>query len=693
MLLAILLLLGCRNEKLPADVAADNPNLISVVRLPGDTSLLELAQYLPLLCEADSVTSATLRIAPADNDGTVFRIACGSGAPAMNVIDVWRDGKKTAVFARHPRAVNSPDYYVTSTGTSGRTIDFAANFEPEAAIVMIQNVTLSPSAVTIRSKEVVVKIPAWAADMPESSLRLYAFAGDRLSNDVLIPLQNGVPVADSRSLPRQDKHTYIIYSLMVDRFCNGDSGNDRRIDSPEVLPKVDYYGGDIAGITQKIKEGFFSELGVNTIWISPITLNPPGAWGQSEHPKTKFSGYHGYWPLNLTVPDPRYGTPEQIREMLEEAHGRNLNVILDYVSHHVHIDNPLMQEHPDWITPMILPDGRRNLELWDEQRLTTWFDTHLPTLDLGRKEVYEPMVDSALYWIAHYDFDGFRHDASKHVPEIFWQTLTRRMRERFPERSVYQIGETYGSPQLIGSYVKSGMLDAQFDFNVYDAAIRNIGRRDGDLCKLYNTLTESLRTYGYHNLMGYITGNHDRPRFISLADGAVSWDENSKAAGWNRDITIRDTVGYRKLALLEAFMMTLPGIPCIYQGDDYGVPGANDPDNRRMMQFGDYNVHESALRAKLEKLTALRRCNMVFLYGDLVPLHADSTVIVFARSYMGKTAVTALNNMDEVRRLTVTLPANLDPAGLKAHFGHTVTISGSDVTFDLSAVGYEIATN
>ncbi|HAG48904.1 MAG TPA: alpha-amlyase, partial [Cryomorphaceae bacterium] len=87
-------------------------------------------------------------------------------------------------------------------------------------------------------------------------------------------------------------------------------------------------------------------------------------------------------------------------------HGRNMNVLLDYVANHVHLDHPVYKEHPDWATSLYLPDGSLNTERWDEHRLTTWFDTHLPTLDLRRPEVVEPMTDSALIWMTEFGIDG-----------------------------------------------------------------------------------------------------------------------------------------------------------------------------------------------------------------------------------------------------------------------------------------------
>ena len=193
--------------------------------------------------------------------------------------------------------------------------------------------------------------------------------------------------------------------------------------------------------------------------------------------------------------------------------------LVDYVANHLHQSSPILKEHPDWVTPMYTEDGRLNVRLFDDERLTTWFDTFLPTLDLEKEEVREAMTDSALYWIRHYDFDGFRHDAAKHIPESYWRLLTKKIRKERNWNHLYQIGETYGSVELVRSYVKSGMLDGQFDFNVYHTAVKVFGLDGGDMRVLNTELYKSLDNYGYHNLMGYISGNHDKPRFISVAGG------------------------------------------------------------------------------------------------------------------------------------------------------------------------------
>ena len=101
---------------------------------------------------------------------------------------------------------------------------------------------------------------------------------------------------------------------------------------------------------------------------------------------------------------------------------------------------------------------------------------------MERDEVSEVMSDSAAWWAYHSGIDGFRHDATKHIPESFWRKLTFKLKEAQQQTGtrMFQIGETYGSPDLIGSYLSSGMIDAQFDFNLYDKMVGAIAFEDGN---------------------------------------------------------------------------------------------------------------------------------------------------------------------------------------------------------------------
>lgn len=508
------------------------------------------------------------------------------------------------------------------------------------------NNQLINSYTSIQDNFIEISIPEIAKSSKRSFIRLWAYNEAGLSNDILIPLNNGLVLSSSNDLSREDKESNIMYFLMVDRFNNGNKLNDEPVADPSIHPKANYYGGDIEGVKQKIDDGYFKKLGINTIWLSPIAQNPLGAYGKYPDPETTFSAYHGYWPISSSQVDHRFGNDNALQDLVNTSHDSNFNIILDYVANHVHKEHPVYKNNPDWVTNLYLPDGSLNTEKWDEHRLTTWFDTFLPTLDLSKPEVVDPMTDSALYWLEKFNIDGFRHDATKHIPLIFWRELTKKVKSQVSgsdSKSILQIGETYGSRELISSYISSGMLDGQFDFNLYDDAVATFAREDIPFSRLTNSLKESINYYGDHNLMGYITGNQDRARFISYADGSVRFYEDSKKAGWTRKIEIQDSNAYSKLASLTAFMMTIPGIPVIYYGDEIGLPGGNDPDNRRMMNFDNLDKNQSAHLAQIKKVTQLRKTNLALIYGDMEIIKETDNLLVIRRNYFEQ-SVTALFN-------------------------------------------------
>ena len=689
-MLAAAAIVGCAEQK--AEFAVGNQSAVVPLTITKGTTTHFMTDYYPQWEGATNVTcdDARLELKPTADGWVQFDITTESEA-LVSSLDVWHGDEKLSIVVLGGK--RDAESYMSSTETNGSVVTVVATKPVKEAVAMWQNEEIA--GVEVDGNTITVTIPGVAKKHDRSVVRVFAASEDGRFNDVLLPLERGKVVVDAKDIRRKDFHSQVLYSLMIDRFNNGTTDNDWKLNSPEVLDKVDYQGGDILGITKKIEDGFFTDLGITTIWISPITQNPYDAWGQNVDPDTKFSGYHGYWPIYSTVVDKRFGSDEELRQMLSTAHANEHNVILDYVANHLHINSPVLQEHPDWTTPLILPDGRENIALWDEQRLTTWFDKHIPTLDLEREEVCEPMTDSALHWVRNFDFDGFRHDACKHIPLNYWRMLTHKMKSEMPNREMWQIGETYGSVELINSYVKTGMIDSQFDFNLYHTSrdvIVDEGRSMTDIAKV---VEESEAAYGSHHTMGNITGNHDKPRFLSLAGGDMPlWGIDDKAEGWKREVTVGDDEkGYARLQLLKAIISTVPGVPCVYQGDEYGTPGANDPDNRDMMEFDGYNDYQQKELAATKALFKYRRASMPLMYGDYRTLYVDNDVYVFLRHYMGQWNVVALNVRAEARSVEVAMPEFVDAATANvalASEGGEANLADGKLSINVPKYGYVI---
>ena len=694
-LLVSLFAMSCASKSADGTFARGNSAAVVPMTIKTGVTSHFLTDYYPQWEGADDVTTTDARLALAakSDNWSEFDITTEAGT-LVSTIEVWHDGEALSVVVLGG-VRDTADSYMSSMAVEDGRIVVEATQPVVEAIALWQNVRVED--VTIDGNVISVAIPEIANDYSRSVIRIFAASASGRFNDVLLPLEYGAVVTDAAQISRHDNQSQILYSLMIDRFNNGNTENDWKMNSPEVLDKVDYQGGDIAGITAKINDGFFTDLGITTIWISPITQNPYDAWGQNVNPDTKFSGYHGYWPIYSTVVDKRFGTEEELREMLATAHDDQKNVILDYVANHLHINSPVLQEHPDWTTELMLPDGRKNIGQWDgETRLTTWFDEHIPTLDLERVEVCDPMTDSALHWVRNFDFDGYRHDACKHIPLDYWRMLTHKMKSEMPDRNLWQIGETYGDVELIGSYVKTGMIDSQFDFNLYHNSRDVIVDENRSMRLIAATVEESEAAYGSHHTMGNITGNHDKPRFISLAGGDMSlWCPDDKAEGWHREVVVGDMdKGHAGLQLLKAIITTVPGVPCIYQGDEYGVPGANDPDNRDMMTFEGYNEYQQREYAQTQALLKNRRGSMPLMYGDLRTLYVDDAAWVFIRHYMGQWSVVGINVRGEAKSIDVELPAFAkcaDTAIAVATDGAAVECQGcGKLTITLPAYGYAI---
>ncbi len=585
---------------------------------------------------------------------------------------------------------NGNELKLTTKQSLDNNIVLSASNSITGFLALWQNQVLESNQTFRQQNSIVITIPESAKKMQRSYIRVFGYNSEAASNDILIPLEYGKIVQNSSVINRDDKESQVIYFALIDRFNNSNSKYNTPLTLEQVHPKLNFYGGDLKGIQDKIKDGYFNKLGINTIWISPVVKNPNTP---VEKNGRKSAGYHGYWPLESTKIDEHFGNEDDLHSLVNVAHSHGINIILDYVANHVYKENPIIIEHPNWCTPLYLPDGSKNIGRWEDQRFTTWFEDFLPTLDFSKPAVIDKMTDIAVEWIEKYDLDGFRHDACKHIQTEFWRKLTRKLKEKViipKQKRLFQIGETFGGREMLQSYVNSGVHDSQFSFNLYYETRSAFLYEDVHFEKLSICLRQEMEFFGSHHLMGNISGNHDLPRFISYAGEDLWTNQNAEYEGWNRHITVKNSIGYKKLSMLLAFNATIPGIPVIYYGDEIGMPGGGDPDNRRPMYFNGLNEFELENLALTQKLGQFRTTSLPMIYGDFNFLIVEKQVLVYQRNYFDEFAIVYFNKTKECKTITINLDKFVDYTELQSFMQCKYYIRNTQLFVEIPPMSFEI---
>jgi cyclomaltodextrinase / maltogenic alpha-amylase / neopullulanase len=571
---------------------------------------------------------------------------------------------------------------------SGATIINQAN-----VVALLDNQLVNNNLIKVNGNRIALLFPSDLIE-GERLLRVAVRLDDKFSNIQSTKVIDGKPVDNESPKSWQDA---IIYSLMIDRFNDGDSTNDNPIVHDSLFKQANYNGGDLQGILNKIDEGYFDTLGINTFWISPIVDNTNKAYREYPPPHRYYTGYHGYWPISLKGVEEHFGDMNLAKKMIGDAHDHGMKVLLDFVAHHVHEESPLWKEHHDWFGKLDLPDGRKNLRLWDEYRLTTWFEPYMPSFDyVNSKEALETMTDNAIWWLEETNADGFRHDAVKHVPNEFWRLLTKKIKQRIEipdETKVYQIGETFGGYDLISSYVSNGQLSAQFNFNLYDTAIPVFLQKENSFELLDLQMQKTFQVYGVNHLMGNLADSHDKIRYMAMADGDLQInDGRASDFAWNNPLQVDNPSSYDKLKLYLAYILTIPGVPVIYYGDEIGMTGASDPDNRRMMRFGDrLNQNEKQTFKDVSKLIHIRDDHPALRYGDFLTLQADKNIYSYLRSDMNERVLIVLNKSEQEQKVSLKLPAfyNIKSAR-NLTTDESMRVKDNEINLNISGISYRI---
>lgn len=447
----------------------------------------------------------------------------------------------------------------------------------------------------------------------------------------------------------------IIYFVFVDRFENGDPNNDGPLG---LEAAADWQGGDWAGVAQKIEEGYFNELGVNTLWLTvPLNNTQDSGAGTDGH---QYSAYHGYWPQWLDEPEEHFGTLAELQALVELAHEHELKIIFDYAMNHVHSSSTTYQQHPDWFWPNdngqggdCVCGGGCGWEGADGKRC--WFTPYLPDFNFQNQAAREFSVGNAMQWIADTGADGFRLDAVKHIEDQWLLDLRARVSAEVESMSgehFYMVGETFtGDRDLIAYYVNPGMLDGQFDFPLRMQLVNKLIMRQGSMSELASFMDSNDDYYGA-GIMSTFIGNHDIPRVIHLAEDVPVWNSewtDGKDLAWSNIPLPNNLAPFERMALGFTLILTTPGAPLIYYGDEVGMAGAGDPDNRRFMQWDGHSAGQEFLLDRVMTLNAIRAERAPLRRGDRTTLFADADTFVYEMALGDERVYVALNRADSNR--------------------------------------------
>lgn len=363
-----------------------------------------------------------------------------------------------------------------------------------------------------------------------------------------------------------------VYFLLTDRFNNGDASNDKIIDRSQETGKLrGFEGGDFAGIIEKIDDGYFTDLGVNAIWLTPIWEQIHGGVDEG----TGFTyAFHGYWAKDWTAVEPSYGTMEEFKTLVEKAHEKDIRILLDVVINHT---GPVTDQDPVWpeewvrtgpgcsyqdqataVTctltnnlPDIKTESTEEVDL-PEHLVAKWkkegrYEQEIKELDafFSKSGLKRTPVNYLIKWVTDYaretGVDGFRIDTVKHVEESVWATFNEQARlayeqwkENNPTKTIHDdnffiLGELYGYSAVNGRSYGFSSGDVDYFDSGYDAMIdfgfKYFANEDYQkLFKKYDSIRKNLLTEKPNDpayFMNYISSHDDGQPFDPRRERAM----------------------------------------------------------------------------------------------------------------------------------------------------------------------------
>jgi alpha-amylase len=428
-------------------------------------------------------------------------------------------------------------------------------------------------------------------------------------------------------VPHREWAEAILYFAVVDRFADGDPANNRDVQPGE---KGAFHGGDLAGLAGRLDD--LAELGATALWITPVVKNIDGFVTGAGFPDW---AYHGYWADDFTRLDPRFGSEEELKALVEAAHARGIEVLLDVVYNHAGYDS------------RYLTDPQTRGWLRSEAKGTCGSDdltsclAGLPDFRTELPAVADYLLAAHLGLAARVGLDGFRLDTVKHVDHPFWQEHRRRVRQELSP-GFFLLGEVWGGDaQVLDPWFAGDELDAGFDFGFQGSVVAFLGGRGRAVAfDRYLKSRETVRP-GHH--LAHFLSSHDTPGALYQLQG--------------------DKERFRLALVLQ---MTAVGIPVVYYGEEVGRPGGDWPDNRSDMPWGGLGIapgaglpRDEALPRDYRRLIAARRAHPALWRGGHESLSVAGDLLVFARrdAASGDAVVVAINRGAEPVEARFPAPA------------------------------------
>lgn len=407
----------------------------------------------------------------------------------------------------------------------------------------------------------------------------------------------------------------VFYQIFPDRFCNGNTRNDPPGTEPwgGVPTRESYFGGDIEGIIQRLD--YILDLGVNALYLNPIF---------------RAGSNHKYDTYDYFTIDPAFGDDASFDRLIQEAHARRIRVVLDGVFNHCGIGFPPFQDlikngassrYRDWFIPYGFP-----LRIEPHPNYATCGGAaFLPKLNTHNPEVEAFIHRVALYWLAR-GIDGWRLDVAYEIHPEFWRRFRKVVKERYPD--AYLVAEEWRDPSpLLQGDMFDGATHYQLRELLFDFFIRNSLSADS-FARALETLRRRLPQEAEWGMLTFL-GNHDTPRILTECGGDMEC-----------------------VILLFAFILTYPGAPLIYYGDENGMEGGNDPDCRRPMNWNEAEWNPF-IRENIKRLIHLRRTHGALRRGQFEIGYANDRVFSFYRHGQDESIFVILNNTPVARHVEI----------------------------------------